>query len=265
MQTPPVALSIAGSDNSAGAGAQADLKTFTALGVYGLTAITCVVAEVPGKVSAIAPIPPEIVAEQIRLSFQAYPVAAVKTGMLHSRAIIDAVCDVLEPMRPLLVVDPVMIATSGTRLLAQEGIAAYQTRLFPLATLVTPNLDEVAVLLGRAVTTVEEMRVAGLELCERFNTAFFLKGGHLKGEAVDLLVTPEGQITEFSAPRVAGVATHGTGCTTAAAITAGLASGLQLADAVRQAKGFVTCAIAGHYRWVRPGGETHALNHQHSR
>src|SRR5215210_5775747 len=114
---PPVALTIAGSDNSAGAGAQADLKTFTALGVYGLTAITCVVAEVPGKVSAIQPVDVAIVREQIRLSFEAFPVAAVKTGMLFSREIIEAVCDELEPRRPKLVVDPVMIATSGDALL----------------------------------------------------------------------------------------------------------------------------------------------------
>lgn len=267
----PVALTVAGSDNSAGAGAQADLKTFTALGVYGLTAITCVVAEVPGKVSAIAPISPEIVAEQIRLCFEAYPVAAIKTGMLHSRATIDAVCDVLESLarnaapgapRPAPVVDPVMVATSGAPLLAADGVAAYCSRLFPLAAVVTPNLDEVSVLLGRKVSTLDEMRQAGRELCSRFGTAFLLKGGHLAGEAVDLLATLEGAAVEFPAPRVPGVATHGTGCTASAAIAAGLARGLPLSEAVAQAKAFVTHAIARHYRWKRPGGgETHALNH----
>ena len=262
MQTPPVALSIAGSDNSAGAGAQADLKTFTALGVYGLTAITCVVAEVPGCVSAIAPVPPEIVAEQIRLSLSAYPVGAVKTGMLHSREVIEAVCGVLEEVRPMLVVDPVMIATSGAPLLEPSGIDACRSRLFPLATVVTPNLDEAAVLWGRPISSLAEMRDAGSELCGRFGCAFLLKGGHLKGEAVDLLITPEGSETEFAAPRLAGVSTHGTGCTLSAAITAGLARGLPLGEAVACAKGFVTRAIAQHYRWTGARGEIHALNHQ---
>lgn len=265
----PVTLTIAGSDSSAGAGAQADLKTFTALGVFGLTAITCVVAEVPGKVSAIAPVPPEIVAEQIRLSFQAFPVAAMKTGMLHSRAIIEAVCSALEDAmrgrveKPALVVDPVMIATSGTPLLNADGMAAYRDRLFPLAALVTPNLDEAAVLVGRKISTVKEMRTAGHELCQRFGTAFLLKGGHLAGEAFDLLEAPNGNGAEFSAPRVAGVATHGTGCTLSAAITAGLASGLPLVQAVSHAKEFVSHAIASHFRWTRADGkETHALNHE---
>jgi hydroxymethylpyrimidine/phosphomethylpyrimidine kinase len=264
----PVALTIAGSDSSAGAGAQADLKTFTALGVFGLTAITCVVAEVPGKVSAIAPIPPELVAEQIRLSFQAYPVGAIKTGMLHSRAIIGAVCTALESAfphsltKPSLVVDPVMIATSGTPLLEPEGVAAYGNRLFPLATLVTPNLDEAAVLLGRTVSSIKEMRKAGRELCQRFGTAFLLKGGHLAGEAVDLLEMPDGNGAEFSAPRVAGIVTHGTGCTLSAAIAAGLATGLPLEQSISHAKEFVTHAIASHFRWTGSAGqETHALNH----
>ena len=147
MKNPPVALTIAGSDNSAGAGIQADLKTFSARGIYGLTAVTCVVAEVPGRVAAIQPVAPEIVAEQIRLSFEAYPVAAVKTGLLHSREIIAAVCDELEKQAATVVVDPVMIATSGDPLLKTGAIALLEKRLFKLATLVTPNLDEATVLL----------------------------------------------------------------------------------------------------------------------
>lgn len=262
MQTPPVALSIAGSDNSAGAGAQADLKTFTALGVYGLTAITCVVAEVPGKVSAVAPVPPEIVAEQIRLSLEAYPVAAIKTGLLHSRAVIEAVCGVLETTRPVLVVDPVMIATSGASLLESDGIDAYRNRLFPLATLVTPNLDEAAALLGHPISSLQEMREAGRELSQRFGCAFLIKGGHLKGAAVDMLITPDGTVLEFTAERIPGVSTHGTGCTLSAAITAYLAAGTPLAEGVACAKAYVTRAIAGLYRWTGKNGETHALNHQ---
>jgi len=262
MQPPPVALTIAGSDNSAGAGAQADLKTFTALGAYGLTAITCVVAEVPGKVSAIAPVPSQIVAEQIRLSLAAYPVAAVKTGMLHSCAVIESVCDVLETARLPLVVDPVMIATSGASLLEPESVTAYRRRLFPLATLVTPNLDEAAALWGHPIASLAQMHEAGRALCAQFGCAFLLKGGHLPGEAVDLLVTPDDASAEFTAPRVPGVSTHGTGCTLSAAITAGLANGKPLAEAIACAKAFVTRAIAQHYRWTGANSETHALNHQ---
>jgi len=262
MQTPPVALTIAGSDNSAGAGAQADLKTFTALGVYGLTAITCVVAEVPGKVSAIAPVPPEIVAEQIRLSLSAYPVGAVKTGLLHSRAAIEAVCGALEDARPLLVVDPVMMSTSGVELLELDGIDAYRTRLLPMATLATPNLDEAAVLWGHAIASLPAMKEAGYALSARFGCAFLIKGGHLKGKAVDLLVTPDGRMTEFPGARIRGVSTHGTGCALSAAIAAGLASGKPLEEAVTCAKEFVTRAIARHYRWTGIYGEIHALNYQ---
>jgi hydroxymethylpyrimidine/phosphomethylpyrimidine kinase len=259
--SPPVALTIAGSDNSAGAGAQADVKTFSALGVYGLTAITCVVAEVPGRVSAIQPVEPRIVAEQIELSFGAFPVAAVKTGMLYSREIIETVCDALEKISPRvpLVVDPVMIATSGDPLLRVDAVAVYKERLFKHATLVTPNLDEAAALLGRPIRTLPEMREAAHELAEKFGVAWLLKGGHLGGDqATDLLIC-DGALAEFSAPFVRGVSTHGTGCTYAAAITAALARGLPLEQAVKQAKTFVTRAIASHFRWN--DGATHALNH----
>lgn len=265
--SPPVALTIAGSDNSAGAGAQADLKTFAALGVYGLTAITCVVAEVPGRVSAIQPIDPGIVREQIQLSFAAYPVAALKTGLLYSRQIIETACDTLEELfaggnpRPPLVVDPVMVATSGDSLLKGDAVAVYTGRLFKLATLVTPNLDEVGALLGRPVATVGAMKTAGLELTEKFGASFLLKGGHLRGgEATDLLFAG-GEVREFSVPFVPGVATHGTGCTLSAAIAAGLARGLPLDRAIAGAKTFVTRAITNHFSWPRGGAPTAALNH----
>ncbi len=255
---PPVALTIAGSDNSAGAGAQADLKTFTALGVYGLTAITCVVAEVPGRVSAIHPMPASIVAEQIRLSLSAFPVAAVKTGMLYSTEIVETVCDLLDGTTMPLVVDPVMVATSGASLLRPEAVELYRSRLFPRATVVTPNMDEVAVLTGEPVRTLDDMREAGAALIARYGAAWLLKGGHLAGdEATDLLFHPDGTVSEFHSARVQGVSTHGTGCTTAAAIAAGLARGLSLDEAVGQAKRFVTGAIRHHHRW----GEIHALNH----
>ena len=259
MKTPPpVALTIAGSDNSAGAGAQADLKTFTAHGVYGLTAITCVVAEAPGRVSAIQPVNLEVVRQQIELSLAEYPVVAIKTGMLHSRAVIDLAAELLTGSKRPLVVDPVMVASSGDPLLEPEAVAAYQQRLFPLATLVTPNLDEARALLGRPIGDPAAMRAAGIELARRHGAAFLMKGGHLGGqEALDLLCFADGQVDEFRAPFTRGVSTHGTGCTYSAAIAAGLACGLELAAATGQAKRFVTAAVAGFFRW----GRIDALNH----
>ncbi len=263
----PVVMSIAGSDNSAGAGAQADLKTFSALGVYGVTAITCVVAEVPGKVSAIQPIEPRIVAGQIRLLIEAFPIAAVKTGMLYSREIIKAVADALQPeignakSAIPLVVDPVMVATSGDPLLQRDAIALYRERLFPMANIITPNLDEAAVLLGRPIANRDEMHVAGRELAALFNTAILLKGGHLREAiAMDLLFAA-GAVHEFAAPFVPGVSTHGTGCTYAAAIAAELGRGCPLVEAVGSAKRFVTHAIANHLRWEKDGRATDALHH----
>lgn len=257
MTAPPVALTIAGSDSSAGAGVQADLKTFTALGVYGLTALTCVVAEVPGQVGAIQAIEVKIVAEQIARSFETFPVAAVKTGLLLARDIIEAICAELEKHPVPLVVDPVMIATSGAALLQAGALEVYRTRLFKLATVVTPNLDEVRSLLGRAVASPAEMRAAGGALGEQFGGAWLLKGGHLPGAHATDLLFAEGEIMEFSAPFVPGVSLHGTGCTLSAALAAGLARGLALPDAVAAAKRFVTRAIEQQHRW----GGVAALNH----
>ncbi len=264
---PPVALTIAGSDNSAGAGAQADLKTFTAHGVYGLTAITCVVAEVPGLVSGLQPVESALVRAQIELSLGAFPVAALKTGMLHSRDVIALVAEIYGGLpadtRPPLVVDPVMVATSGTPLLQGDGVAAYRERLFPLATLVTPNLDEARVLLGAAaIATLDSMRLAGIELSARYGTAFLMKGGHFGGAtAIDWLCLPDGLSHELGAPFTRGLATHGTGCTYSAAITAGLARGLDLVTSVAQAKQYVSAAIGQFFRWEKNGADTDALNH----
>ncbi|MDQ3621478.1 MAG: bifunctional hydroxymethylpyrimidine kinase/phosphomethylpyrimidine kinase [Verrucomicrobiota bacterium] len=263
----PVVLSIAGSDNSAGAGAQADLKTMSALGVYGVTAITCVVAEVPGRVSAIQPIEARIVAEQIRLLFRAFPVAALKTGMLYSRALIAQVCDTLEECfarearRPFLVVDPVMVASSGDPLLEPDAIELYKARLFPLAGVVTPNLDEAGTLLGRSITSLAELRVAGEELVALHGTAFLLKGAHLRQAMATDLLFSKGFAQEFTAPFVPNVSTHGTGCTYSAAIAAGVGRGLGLPEAVAEAKGFVTRSITEYLEWERPAGRTHALHH----
>jgi hydroxymethylpyrimidine/phosphomethylpyrimidine kinase len=247
----PVALTIAGSDCSAGAGLQADLKTFRAFQVYGLSAVTCVVAEVPGKVSRLDPVDPANVRQQIELCLANFPVKAIKTGLLCSAAIASTVADALEKHAPAipLVVDPVMVATSGDILLEPEAIEFYRTRLFPRAALVTPNMAEAAALIRSPVRNLEEMHAAGARLAEEFGSRFLIKGGHLSGErAVDLLVG-DGEMREFTAPLVAGVSTHGTGCTYSAAITAGLALGDSLEDAIARAKEFVSRAIRDHFTW----------------
>ncbi len=265
--SPPVALTIAGSDNSAGAGIQADLKTFTALGVYGLTAVTCVVAEVPGRVLSVQPVILGTIRDQVRSSLEAFPVRAIKTGMLHSRAVVELVADLygaLDPAaRPPLVVDPVMVATSGAALLEPEAVTVYQERLFPLAALVTPNLDEARVLLpDRAISGETALRAAGRELAARHGTAFLMKGGHLGMDtALDVLCLPGGETHDFTSPFLRGVSTHGTGCTYSAAIVAGLALGLRLPDATARAKKYMDFAIGRSHRWTDDGRQTGALRH----
>ena len=262
-QTAPVALTIAGSDSSAGAGIQADLKTFSALGVYGLTAVTCIVAEIPGKVSRIEPVSAQIVREQINVLVKNFPITAVKTGLLYSVEIIRAVAEVIKARSPgPLVIDPVITATSGDPLLKPAAIDTYEKHLFPLAALITPNLDEAAKLLGKKIQDRQSMKKATHALADKYGVSILLKGGHLAGaQAVDLLCV-DGKISEFGAPFIPGVATHGTGCTYSAAITAGLASGLSLEDAVGRAKKFVTAAIARRLRWTSSSGKhLDALKH----
>jgi hydroxymethylpyrimidine/phosphomethylpyrimidine kinase len=207
------------------------------------------------------------VAEQIRLLFDAFPISAVKTGMLYSREIIETVCATLEKCvtdtahRPPLIVDPVMVATSGDPLLRQDAVALYRERLIPMARLITPNLDEVATLLDERVHDLASMRAAGLRLAQEFGCAVLAKGGHFRNQqAVDYLVDGTA-VSEFAAPFIPGVSTHGTGCTYSAAIATGLAKGLPLIEAVREGKQFVTRAIAEFLKWESTRGEVHALHH----
>ena len=263
QRSPPVALTIAGSDCSAGAGLQADLKTFSALGVFGVTAVTCVVAEVPRKVSRIDGVEARNVREQIELLLTHFPVGAIKTGLLFSPEIVETVAAVFERSagKIPLIVDPVMIASSGDSLLQPAAIELYRSQLFPRATLVTPNMAEAAALVGRPVRDLDEMRTAGCELAQKFGTRFLLKGGHLGGDrAIDLLCGGSA-VAEFSAPFVAGVSTHGTGCTYSAAIAARLALGDSLEEAITRAKEFVSLAIREYFSWTTSLGEVHALNH----
>src|SRR5262245_14177633 len=194
IKKPPIALSIAGSDSSAGAGIQADLKTFSALGVYGVTAVTCVVAEVPGKVSYIEPISSDLVREQITVLSRNFPIAAAKTGLLFSAEVVESVARALGDLsadgaaRFPVVIDPVMVATSGELLLGPDAIELYESKLFPLATLITPNLDEAARLLGTQIKDRQSMKKAIKALAKKYRVSILLKGGHLPGDrAIDLL------------------------------------------------------------------------------
>jgi len=260
----PVVLTIAGSDSSAGAGVQADLKTFSALAVYGLTAVTCVVAETPGRVVRIHDVGPAIVRAQLDVLFESFPIKAIKTGLLCSRDIVATVAQRLSRRTgdSPLVVDPVLVATSGDALLHADAIEIYQNELFPQAALVTPNLEEAGRLVGEPVTDLDLMRAAGELLVKRYGVPFLLKGGHLGRECATDLLFYQGQVREFSAPFESGVATHGTGCTYSAAIAAYLAYGVALEEAVRRAKEFVSATIRQHFAWrTSSGAALHALNH----
>lgn len=266
--TIPVALTIAGSDCSAGAGIQADLKTFAAFGVYGLSAVTCVVAEVPRRVSRIEPVTTTMVRQQIEVLLENFPVGAIKTGLLCSAEVVATVARVIRNAKKKaarsipFVVDPVMIATSGDTLLEPGAVTSYKNKLFPLATLITPNLDEAAALLGTNINDQSQMKTAAKALAQRYHASILLKGGHLCGSSAIDVLFHNGTLTEFSAPFVPGVQTHGTGCTYSAAITAGLASGLSLKQAIERAKKFVTESIARHFRWKsKSGGILDALRH----
>ena len=257
----PITLTIAGSDTSSGAGLQADLKTFQYFGCHGLNAVTCVVAETSSEVRSIHPLPPSGLRDQVDLMLGRYPVRAAKTGMLYSREHVMTVAEALADYPDLmLVIDPVMIASTGDPLIQQEAIDAYREHLIPRATLITPNLDEAAVLADcprDALREEADLERVAATLHDRFRVAVLVKGGHLEGpECVDLLVTDDGT-QWYRSPRQADVASHGTGCTLSAAITAALAHGLTMTDAVAQAKTFLDHALA---RSLQLGSLT-ALNH----
>lgn len=233
---PCVALTVAGSDSGGGAGIQADLKTFHALKVFGVSAITAVTCQNPDRVSAVQPVTPRIVAGQLARVTEAFDIAAAKTGMLHNAGIIEAVAAFRFSK---LVVDPVMVATSGASLLEKDAVRALREMLLPLATVVTPNVPEAVTLWKHKIRSTADMRAAARALAETFGVPFLIKGGHLPGTAVDIL--SDGH--EFPARRVPRVKLHGAGCTFSAAITAYLALGYNLVEAIGRAKDFVTRAI----------------------
>jgi hydroxymethylpyrimidine/phosphomethylpyrimidine kinase len=246
----PVALTIAGSDSGGGAGIQADLKTFAALGVHGACAITCLTAQNPRRVLAVEACSPALLRQQLSAVWEELPPAAVKTGMLLNTANVRIVVEFYQAGgRPPLVVDPVMVSTSGTRLLQPAAIKILLEKLLPFAMLVTPNVDETAILTGHRPVSVEDLRAAARVIHARYGCAALVKGGHLEQARTAVDIFYDGRTELFlAAPFVRGVTTHGTGCTYSAAITAGLAHGLKLPDAVGRAKHFITQAIAGSRR-----------------
>jgi len=253
-KTLSVALTIAGSDSGGGAGVQADLKTFAALGVHGASAIACLTAQNPGRVLAVEPCPPKMLRQQIEAVFEELKPAAVKTGMLFTAENIRVVADFFQNSKlkiknSKLIVDPVMVSTSGARLLQPAAEKVLRERLLPLAALVTPNLDEAEILAEQKISSPEKMRAAAREIHSQYGCAVLLKGGHLKNSRVAIDVFFDGE-TELllSAPFVKGVSTHGTGCTYSAAICAALALGHALPHAVEIGKNFITEAISNSYK-----------------
>jgi hydroxymethylpyrimidine/phosphomethylpyrimidine kinase len=239
-------LSIAGSDSGGGAGIQADLKTFSALGCYGMTAITAITAQNTCGVDAIHAVPAGMLAKQIDAVVTDIGVDAVKIGMLHDPDVVNVVAQAIRRYRwRSVVLDPVMVAAGGDRLIAEETIAVLVRELFPLATVITPNLDEAALLLGRPVQAESELAAAAADLIESGAQAVLLKGGHLRGaQVVDLLLQQGREMVRISGARIESRNTHGTGCTLSSAIACFLALGHDLAEAVRQAHSYIYQAIA---------------------
>ena len=250
-------MTIAGSDSGGGAGIQADLKTFSALGVYGASTLTAITAQNTVAVTAVHELPTDVIAAQIDAVITDIGVDAVKTGMLSSVAIVEVVAQELKRHGITnLVVDPVMVAKSGDALLRREAVDSLRTRLLPLAAVVTPNIPEAETLTGREIVSDEDMRRAAEEIVAMGARAVVVKGGHRDGPATDLYYDGS-RFQEFSAPRFDTVNTHGTGCTFASAVAAGLAQGKDVIDAVAQAKEYVTGAIRNSY----PLGQGHGPVH----
>ncbi len=240
---PPVALTIAGSDSSGGAGIQADLKTFLAHGVFGLSAVTAVTAQNTQRVDRIAPVSADIVAAQIDAVAADFRISATKIGMLAGSCIVEAVADAIARHGlPNVVLDPVLASTSGTRLLDDRGLEALRARLLRLATVVTPNAFEAEALVGFPVRDLEQARRAARHIVAMGARAVVITGGHLDGPATDLLYAA-GDFTELPGERIESRHTHGTGCTFSAAIAARLARGDALVPAARAAKAYVADAI----------------------
>ncbi len=258
-------LSIAGSDSGGGAGIQADLKTFSALGCYGMTAISAITAQNTQGVRAIHGVPPEILRAQIAAVVEDIGVDAVKIGMLHSPEVVQVVADAIRQYQlSQVVLDPVMVATSGDRLMANETVQVLVQQLFPLVQVITPNLDEAALLLGQPVADVQALEPTAQALLKLGAPAVLLKGGHLVGETVvDVLAQADGSLQQWQSARIATVNSHGTGCTLSSALAVYLALGFALPEAVAQARRYILGALqAGAV--VRTGHGHGPLNHAYA-
>ena len=258
---PPTAMTIAGSDSGGGAGIQADLKTFSALGVFGTSTLTAITAQNTVGVTAVHEIPTDVIAAQIDAVITDIGADAVKTGMLSSPAIVATVADAVRRHGIAnLVVDPVMVAKSGDRLLRAEAIATICDELIPLAKVVTPNIPEAEDLTGQTIGSDDDARRAAEAIINMGAKSVVIKGGHREGPPTDILYDGE-EFLEFTTERIPSTSTHGTGCTFASAVAAGLAHGLETPAAVRQAKEYVTAAIRAAY----PIGNGHGpLHHFHA-
>ncbi|MFB5650764.1 bifunctional hydroxymethylpyrimidine kinase/phosphomethylpyrimidine kinase [Leptospira wolffii] len=259
----PVVVTIAGSDSGGGAGIQADLKTFNATDSFGASVLTCLTAQNPDGVTGILEVDSDFLEKQIRAVFSYFPVRAVKTGMLFSEKLIRTIASLLKEYKSgsefHLVLDPVMVATSGAKLLQDDAISSLISELVPLASLITPNLDEAVILGAEKVYEPGKMKPAAISLSKKLNVPVLLKGGHLKNakEALDVLAFPNGENREYSRPFVEDFNPHGTGCTYSSAIASYWAQGNSLPEAVEKARDFLHRAILQSYS----AGKTKTLNH----
>lgn len=266
MNTHPRALTIAGSDSGGGAGIQADLKTFSALGCYGMSVITALTAQNTRAVTAIHAVPPDFIAAQMDAVLTDIGTDAVKIGMLHAPDVIETVADRLKAHGVgNMVLDPVMVAKSGDKLLRDDAVEALRTHLLPRADLITPNLPEASTLLERPVETATEMAAACRDLAELGCRAVLLKGGHLAGgDSTDCLyIAKSDTLVSLPAPRIETPNAHGTGCTLSSAVAAHLARGHALEEAVRRAKAYITEALAAGARF-RIGHGHGPVHHFHA-
>ena len=256
------ALTIAGSDSSGGAGIQADIKTMTMHGVFAMSAITSLTAQNTLGVRDIFDVTPDFLKKQIQAVFEDITPDAVKIGMVSNSALIKVIADELKRYKAKhIVVDPVMVSTSGSKLIKDDAVKALKENLFPIAEVITPNVSELSILVDSEVKDVDKMASSALVLAERYNVAVLAKGGHLKTDAVDLLALPGGAVFSFNSKRIENLNTHGTGCTLSSAIAANLAKGVTLKEAARRAKEYVHGAIKAN---LKLGGGRGPLNHMYN-
>ncbi|WFB37138.1 bifunctional hydroxymethylpyrimidine kinase/phosphomethylpyrimidine kinase [Kiritimatiellota bacterium B12222] len=240
----PVVLSIASSDSGAGSGIQADLKTFSVLDVFGISAITAITAQTPTEFRRMHALPADLVKEQIMSVSDGFPISAAKTGLLPTRALVEMVTEAVEDCGlPILVVDPRMISSGGVRLMDADAVVALKESLLPVARVVTPNVHECEILAGFPIGSIEDLRKAAQVISERYEIACVATGGSLPGETLTDVLCDEGEITEFEHQRVKIHQTHGAGCTYSAALAAFIAQGMLLTDAVRESRLLVTRAL----------------------